>query len=75
LSIVLECVPLPQSMSKIEAALAGIIKPIPSRPRQTKVEVEPAQRRGLAAAPPPPARGLVRSEALVAPRQVERRRA
>jgi hypothetical protein len=44
LSIVLECVPLPETMSKIEAALAEIIRAIPSRPRDTKVEIEPARR-------------------------------
>ena len=67
LSIVLECVPLPETMSKIEAALAEIIRAIPSRPRQTKVEIpgrseparlgqggqgEPARQPRVAGAPP-----------------------
>jgi hypothetical protein len=44
LTIVLECVPLPETMSKVEAALAAITKPIPSRPRRTEVEIESAKR-------------------------------
>lgn len=44
LRIVLECIPLPEPMGKIEAALAEIIKPMPARPRQTRVEVEPPPR-------------------------------
>jgi hypothetical protein len=44
ISIVLECVPLPETMEKIETALVEIVKPIPSRPRETKVAIEPARR-------------------------------
>ncbi|UCC67731.1 MAG: hypothetical protein JSV79_11520 [Armatimonadota bacterium] len=45
LSIVLECIPLPETMREIESALAKIVRPIPSRPRRTKVEIEPPKRR------------------------------
>jgi len=45
LSVVLECIPLPESMRKIESALAETIRPIPSQPRKTKVEIGPPQRR------------------------------
>jgi hypothetical protein len=45
LHIVLECIPLPQTMQKVESALAAIIEPMPSRPRQTKVTIEPPRRR------------------------------
>ncbi len=41
LHIVLECIPLPDTMAKAEAALKEIIAPIPARPRRTKVEIEP----------------------------------
>lgn len=43
--VVLECVPLPETMSRIEAALAEIVEPIPSRPRKTEVKIEPPGRR------------------------------
>jgi hypothetical protein len=45
LRIVLECIPLPETMEKIEGALADILRPIPSRPRRTRVEIEPPKRR------------------------------
>jgi hypothetical protein len=45
LRVVLECIPLPAAMEKIEADLAEVMKPIPARPRRTKVEMEPPQRR------------------------------
>ena len=49
LCIVLECIPLPEPMSRIEAALAEVIKPIPSRPRKTRVQIgPPAKRMALA---------------------------
>ena len=41
LRIVLECIPLPETMRRIESALAAVLKPIPARPRRTTVEVEP----------------------------------
>jgi hypothetical protein len=44
LRIVLECVPLPEPMARIQSALAEIVKPMPSRPRQTTVQVEPPAR-------------------------------
>jgi hypothetical protein len=49
LRIVLECIPLPETMGKIESGLAEIVAPIPARPRQTKVRVEPPARRVSAA--------------------------
>jgi hypothetical protein len=49
LRIVLECVPLPQTMEKIESGLAEIIEPIPARPRKTKVRIEPPAPRVKAA--------------------------
>jgi len=45
LHIVLECIPLPETMGKIESALTEIVGPIPALPRRTKVEIEPAKRR------------------------------
>jgi len=45
LRIVLECIPLPETMSKIESSLAGIVAPIAARPRRTRVEIEPPTRR------------------------------
>lgn len=45
LRIVLECVPLPETMRSIESALAEIIEPMPARPRRTRVEIEPSARR------------------------------
>lgn len=39
--IVLECIPLREKMQQIEAELTALIEPIPSRPRRTRVEVEP----------------------------------
>jgi hypothetical protein len=44
LRIVLECIPLPETMQKIEAELAKIVEPIPSRPRKTDVRIEPPRR-------------------------------
>lgn len=44
LRIVLECIPLPETMRKIEAELAKIVEPIPSRPRKTDVLIEPPRR-------------------------------
>ncbi len=49
LRIVLECIPLPQTMETIESGLAEIIGPIPARPRKTKVRIEPPARRVKAA--------------------------
>ena len=43
--IVLECLPLPETLARIEHELAKLVAPIPSRPRQTKVEIEPPRRR------------------------------
>lgn len=48
LRIVLECIPLPETMQKIEAGLAKIVEPIPSRPRKTDVWIEPPARRAKA---------------------------
>ena len=42
LGIVLECIPLRETMEKAEGALREIIGPIPARPRRTKVQIEPA---------------------------------
>ncbi|MFB3879864.1 MAG: hypothetical protein ACE149_01310 [Armatimonadota bacterium] len=44
LRIVLECIPLPETMARIEQGLAEIISSIPARPRKTAVQVEPPQR-------------------------------
>ena len=44
LRIILECVPLPEPMERIASALAEIIKPMPSRPRKTTVEIAPPAR-------------------------------
>ena len=44
LRIVLECIPLPKTMQKIEAELAKIVETIPSRPRKTDVRIEPPAR-------------------------------
>jgi hypothetical protein len=44
LRIVLECVPLPETMARIEAEMAEIIAPIPARPRKTEVRVEAPKR-------------------------------
>lgn len=41
LRIVLECIPLPDTMERIESALAATIEPMPARPRRTKVEIDP----------------------------------
>ncbi len=49
LRIVLECIPLPETMEKIESGLAEIIEAIPARPRKTKVRIEPPARRVRAA--------------------------
>jgi hypothetical protein len=45
LRIVLECIPLPETMRRIEPALTEIVKPIPARPRKTEVRIEPPRRR------------------------------
>ena len=57
LRIVLECIPLPETMKKIEAELAKIVETIPSRPRKTDVRIEPPARGG-AGAPSRPHRHL-----------------
>lgn len=44
LRIVLECIPLPETMGKIESALREMIEPIPARPRKTRVAIEPPKR-------------------------------
>lgn len=44
LRIVLECMPLPDTMQRIEAGLAEIIAPVPARPRKTEVRVEAPKR-------------------------------
>jgi hypothetical protein len=44
LRVVLECVPLPETMKQIERGLAEIIGPIPARPRKTEVQVEGPRR-------------------------------
>ena len=49
LRIVLECIPLPETMEKVESGLAEMIEPIPARPRKTKVRIEPPARRVKAA--------------------------
>ena len=49
LRIVLECIPLPETMEKVESGVAEIIEPIPARPRKTKVRIEPPARRVKAA--------------------------
>jgi len=48
LRIVLECIPLRQTMQQIESALADMIKPIPARPRKTRVAIESLKRRTCA---------------------------
>jgi len=40
LSIVLECVPLPETLETIEVQLADFIKDIPARPRKTEVRID-----------------------------------
>ena len=45
LRIVLECIPRPETMERIESALADIIGPIPARLRRTRVQIEPPARR------------------------------
>ncbi len=44
LRIVLECIPLPETMQKIEAELANILEAIPARPSKTRVRIEPPRR-------------------------------
>jgi len=44
LRIVLECIPLPETMRKIETELAKIVEPIPSRQSKTDVRIEPPRR-------------------------------
>jgi hypothetical protein len=44
LCIVLECLPLPETMARIEAGMAEIIAPVPARPRKTEVRVEAPKR-------------------------------
>jgi len=43
LHIVLECLPFPETLKKIESALAEILKPIPARPRNTRLHIEPPE--------------------------------
>jgi hypothetical protein len=45
LRIVLECIPLPEAMEEIESHLSDVVKPIPARPRRTRVEIDPPQGR------------------------------
>lgn len=45
LSIVLECIPFPETRQAIETELARIIAPIPARPRKTKIEIAPPRKR------------------------------
>jgi hypothetical protein len=40
LCIVLECIPLPRVMQKIEEKLKEVVRPIPARPRATRVTVK-----------------------------------
>lgn len=42
--IVLECIPLPEAMEKVQSALAETVKSIPARPRKTRVTIEPPAR-------------------------------
>jgi len=49
LRIVLECIPLPETMERIHSALADIVKPVPAGPRPTRVQVEPARAAGRVA--------------------------
>ena len=44
LRIVLECLPLPPTMEKVESALTEIVTPLPARPRKTRVTIEPPAR-------------------------------
>lgn len=44
LRIVLECIPLPDKMEKVESALTEIVRPIAARPRKTRVTIEPPAR-------------------------------
>jgi hypothetical protein len=46
LRIVLECVPLPETMGRIQEGLAEMIAPIPAHPRKTAVRVEAPRRSG-----------------------------
>ena len=39
--IVLECLPFPETLKRIESTLTEILKPIPARPRKTRVHIEP----------------------------------
>jgi hypothetical protein len=48
LRIVLQCIPRPETMERIESALADIVGPMPARPRRTHVKVEPPARRLVA---------------------------
>ncbi len=43
--IVLECLPFPPTLEAVTTELSRVIAPIPARPRRTKVEIEPPQRR------------------------------
>lgn len=47
LRIVLECIPLPETMSRIEQGIREIVAPIPARPRKTEAAIEPAPRAGV----------------------------
>ena len=44
LRIVLECIPVPGTMLRIDSALARIVDPIPSRPRKTRVRIDAPKR-------------------------------
>jgi hypothetical protein len=48
LSIVLECVPLTDTLERIEVQLADLIKDIPARPRKTQMRIEAARRESAA---------------------------
>ncbi len=45
LRIVLECQPLPETLERIEQALAELVKDIPSKPQHTDVKIEAPHRR------------------------------
>jgi len=44
LRIVLECLPLPHTMEKVESALTELVRPIAARRRKTRVTIEPPAR-------------------------------
>ncbi len=44
LRIVLECQPLPETLERIEKALAAIVKDVPAKPSKTEVKIARARR-------------------------------